>query len=130
MTFSSGTVKGATAIIALRCGKLSGRFQDSGNAAQSASRWLHDFPKSDVRPASDPVQVDRSDKTRTPAEAGSSSLVAPVHLNRIRCGAHIRFREVMQPPACALSGVPRILEASAELAAAQGDDGGGALDCP
>ncbi len=33
----------------------------------------------------------------------------------------------MQPPAFALSGVPRILEASAELAAAQGDDGGGTL---
>jgi hypothetical protein len=71
MTFSLGTVKGATAIIALRCGKLSGRFQDSGNAAQSESRWLHDFPKSDVRPASDPVQVDRSDKTRTPGLRGT-----------------------------------------------------------
>jgi len=45
------TVKGANAIIALRCSKLSGRFRISGNAAPSEGRWLHDFPKSDVRPA-------------------------------------------------------------------------------
>src|SRR6516164_6123341 len=36
----------------------------------------------------------------------------------------------MRPPAFALSGVPRNLKASAELAAAQGDDGVGALYGP
>jgi len=45
------TVKGANKIIALRCSKLSGRFEDSGNAVQIKGRRPHDLsPNSDVRP--------------------------------------------------------------------------------
>jgi hypothetical protein len=37
------TVKAANAIIALRCSKLSGRFEDFWEAAQTESQWPHDF---------------------------------------------------------------------------------------